>query len=129
MSYDLRDGTVHAWATNPTQQATTWRQRLTRWIGLDDQATTTATEHIGADAPTWEQELRAMRLDHADAFDAALSTGRHYAHNIPTTVIRRPIAAITATPHWPVIDDDLGPLVPGPLEPAHIHNQLQGAER
>ena len=39
MSYDLHDGTVHAWATNPTP-ATTWRQRLTQWIGLDRQTST-----------------------------------------------------------------------------------------
>jgi len=40
MSYDLHDGTVHAWATNPTQPATTWRQRLTQWIGLDSKPAT-----------------------------------------------------------------------------------------
>ncbi|WP_030487298.1 hypothetical protein [Micromonospora chokoriensis] len=39
MSYDLHDGTVHAWATNPTPPAT-WRQRLTQWIGLDRQTST-----------------------------------------------------------------------------------------
>ncbi|RAN92626.1 hypothetical protein GAR05_06118 [Micromonospora saelicesensis] len=126
MSYDLHDGTVHAWATNPTPPATTWRQRLTQWIGLDSN---TATEHVGADAPTWEQELRAMRLDHADAFDAALSAGRHYAHNIATTVIRRPIAAITATPHHAYVDPDLGPLDLGPLEPAYLAGETKGAEQ
>ncbi|MEU7972192.1 hypothetical protein AB0B48_09125 [Micromonospora sp. NPDC049089] len=69
MSYDLRDGTVHAWApTNPTPPATTWRQRLTQWIGLDDQA---ATEHVGADE-TWTP---ADELEPGD-------TGRHHRGNV-----------------------------------------------
>lgn len=41
---------------------------------------------------------------------------------------RTPVAAITARPHHAYVDEHLGPLDLGPLEPAHIHDQLIGAE-
>ena len=45
----------------------------------------------------------------------------------PIRPTRRPIAAITATPHWPVIDDALGPLRPAAMEPARLYEALVGS--
>lgn len=114
MSYDLHDGDVIAWPTT----GRTWRQRLTHWrdqmfgpdpVGVDD---------------TWLTQMREA----ASQLDDNTSTGRHYADNIPTTRLRQP-AAIAAVPYRLVTVPHLGELPIGPLEPAHIHNQMQGAER
>ena len=75
-------------------------------------------DHIGADWPHWEAEIRAMRCDR--------TTGRHHsrASDTPTALIptiRRPIAALTAQPHYEAVDD-LGPWNPSqhPLMPAYL---------
>ncbi|WP_327029739.1 hypothetical protein OG989_04235 [Micromonospora sp. NBC_01740] len=74
-------------------------------------------DHPGAD-DTWPDQLRTT----------GTQPGRHRTDDTPTAVMpairRRPAAALTAHPHWPVIDPDLGPLVPGPLEPAVIADHL-----
>ncbi|HEY9370491.1 hypothetical protein [Streptomyces sp.] len=79
-------------------------------------------EHEGA-TPEWAAQLRDALTDRP-----AISR----AVEVPTAFIppvRRPIAALTATPHFPFVDEHLGPLNLGPLEPAHIHDQLIGATR
>ncbi|MCX5119240.1 hypothetical protein OG992_18805 [Micromonospora sp. NBC_00362] len=117
MSYDLHDGTVHAWATNPTPPAT-WRQRLTQWRDR-----TFGPDPAGAD-DAWLNQMRAA----TSQLDDDTRAGRHYADNIATTLLARPIA-IAAVPYRLVDVPHLGELPIGPLEPAHIHNQLIGAEQ
>ncbi|MEU7677915.1 hypothetical protein AB0C42_24245 [Micromonospora taraxaci] len=139
MSYDLRDGTVHAWTATPTQRDNVWTRWRDRLFGPDP---------VGVDE-TWSpaDDLAAGvhhtdRLRKVDPLHGLSPAGFQYATGTEEQVHagpddntgiwekpRKAIAAITATPHWPVIDDDLGPLVPGPLEPAHIHDQLIGADR
>lgn len=77
------------------------------------------TDHLGADWPNWEQEIRAMRL-------ARPAVSR--PTDVPTAVIppvRRPIAAITAQPHGTVVDQ-LGAWQPHlhPLQPAVLADTL-----
>ncbi|MET8265966.1 hypothetical protein ABZU92_18465 [Micromonospora arida] len=122
MSLDYDPGLITAWPTTPAPKAGPLARLRDRFLGP------TTDEHPGADTPNWEQELRSMRLDHAQAAHEALPTGRHHADNIPTTVIRRP-AEICAVAYRITHDTHLGELVIGPLVPAHIHDQLAGAAR
>ncbi|MBM0277235.1 hypothetical protein [Micromonospora tarensis] len=138
MSIDLSDGHVTAWPTTPAPKTNAFTRLRERLFGPD---------HDGA-ADTWSptNDL-AAGVHHTDRLrpvdpDWLLSPAAwHELNPAPedvavhggvddrTALIRRPVAAITATPHWPVIDEWLGPLVPGPLEPAHIHDELIGAAR
>lgn len=117
---DLDAGRVTAWPTTPKPKPTAWMRLRERLFGPDD--------HTGADTPDWDQELRTMRLNRANAFAASASTGRHYADNIATTVIRKPVAALTATGHYAVYDEHLGGLNPGPLEPAYLAGETSVGE-
>ncbi|MFE9192031.1 hypothetical protein ACFYL6_20740 [Micromonospora sp. NPDC007208] len=113
MSYDLRDGTVHAWATAPHRITTLQylRASIAQTLGLEP-------DHHGAD-PDWAQQLRDMRTadDHA-----VIQRARGRA------TVPQPRVALAAVPYRLVDVPHLGELPIGPLEPAHIHNQLIGAK-
>lgn len=117
---DFDPSPITAWprAHQPTRPGF-WARLHERLYGPDPTGATSG----------WLTQMRTgtSRLDGGDIDDTR--TGRHYADNIPTTLLRRPIAEITATPHHACVDEHLGPLDLGPLEPAHIHDQLIGAER
>jgi hypothetical protein len=99
-----------AWPTNPARRPNAWARWRERLFGPDPQ---------GADS-TWLNQMRTA----ASQLDDDTRTGRHYADNIATTVMRRPIAAIAATPHHACVDEHLGPLDLEPDEATPFHDAI-----
>lgn len=77
---------------------------IDRFLGRTD-------NHPGADND-WADLLAGLTED-------TRTPGRHRADDAPTVILRLPIAAIAATPHFEAVDE-LGPWNPSehPLQPA-----------